>query len=380
MVNATEVTILHGFEFPTYCNYLEVSEDSKTLLATGGYKPATSLFDLQEHTLKVERHADYELIKGGFIGEDWTKIVLLSNVAKIEFQTQFGKHDSVSLPQQCRDVKVDKIHANVVLAGKTGGIHQFSMSTGKFLPSITTQLTSAEEFALNQSHTLCAIVGSSKLTSCSAPDKKGICEFIDSRDNKPVRQLFVDAPATSCAFSENGMLFGVGTEAGIISLYDIRSARPIIEKDHNYDFKIKKIEIKDKKVLSLDQKGVKVWKSDTGKVLATIQPSFDVNSFTSSEGIVFVGGNSEPMKTYYVPALGAIPEWCSNLEGVTEEMNEMQKMTYYDQYRFITEDELILLKLQKEVGKAVKPHMHGYLIQHTLYNKHIESNKRPNEK
>ncbi|KAI5132846.1 ribosome biogenesis protein ENP2 [Nematocida ausubeli] len=370
MVNATEVSVLHGFEFPTYCNYLEISADSKALMATGGYSPSTALFDLQEHTLKVERHADYELMKGAFLGEDWSKIALLSNAAKVEFQTQFGKHDAVSLPQQCRDIKADKINADVVLVGKSGGIHRFSMTAGKFLPSLETGLSSGEELALNTSHTLCAVVGSSDF------GKTGLCEFIDTRDSKKVTTLSIDSPATACTFSEDGMIFAVGSEAGIVSVYDMRSANPLIQKDHNYDFRIKKIQIKNKTVLSMDQKGVKIWTVNSGKTLATVQPSFDANSFTTSDGIVFIGGNTEHMKTYYVPALGAIPGWCSNLEGATEEMDEMQKMTYYDQYRFITEDELVRIKLQKEVGKSIKPHMHGYLIPHALYNKHTENNKK----
>lgn len=367
MVNSTEVSILHGFAFPTYCNSLETSEDNKTVLATGGYKPMSSVFDLSAHTLKFERHSDHELIKGVFIGEDWTKIALLTNTAKVEFHSQFGKHDLVSLPQQCRDIKADQIHGAVVLGGKSGSVYRFSMESGKFLPVYDTKISSVEEVAINKVNTLCAVVGGSSASGA------GICEFIDYRDGGSVASFSIDSVGTSCVFSEDGLICGIGTQAGHILLYDLRSPVPLIKKDHNYDFKIKKVEIKKRNVLSLDQKGVKVWESSTGKVLAAIQPSFDANAFTVSEGIVFIGGNTEEMKTYYVPSLGPIPEWCSSLEGATEEMDEIRKSTYYEQYRFITEEELVGLNLQKEVGKKIRPHMHGYLVPNGLYDKYTQS-------
>ncbi|KAI5191527.1 ribosome biogenesis protein ENP2 [Nematocida minor] len=363
MANSTEVSILHGFEFPTYCTDLEISLDNKTLLAVGGYKPCISLFDLREHTQKLERHSDDELIKGTFLGEDWTKIALLHSSGKIEFQSQFGKHETVNLPQQCRDIKADRINANILSAGKAGDVYVFSTEAGKFCPTIKTKVESSEEIAINTTNTLYAVAGSTS-------ENAGVCEFIDRRCNEMVNSLALDTSATSCTFSEDGLIFAVGTEGGLISVYDMRSPVPLIEKDHNYDFRIKKVQIKNKNVISLDKKGVKVWERATGKVLAAVQPSFDANSFAVSEGILFLGGTAAEMKTYYVPSLGSIPKWCSNLEGATEEMDEMQKMTYYDQYRFITEEELVELNLQKEVGKQIKPHMHGYLIPHTLYNKH----------
>ncbi|KAH9386879.1 ribosome biogenesis protein ENP2 [Nematocida major] len=369
MVNSTEVSVLHGFEFPTYCSSIEVSHDNKTLLATGGYKPMNLLFDLQEHSLKTERHSDHELLKGIFLEEDWTKMAFLSNTARIEFHSQFGKHEIISLPQQCRDIKADRIKAEVLAPGKLKDVYRFSLETGKFSSITSTGVTSIEEVAINTSHTLCAVAGSARSV---AAESSGLCEFIDSRDNSIVGKISVDSPATSCAFSDDGILFAAGSESGVVSLYDIRSAKPMITKDHNYDFRIKKVQIKGRRVLSLDRKGVKVWECSTGKVLATIQPAFEANTFATSEGIVFIGGSTEEMKTYYTPSLGAIPAWCSNLEGATDEMDEMRKTTYFEQYRFVTEEELAAARLQKEVGKKVKPHMHGYLVPHALYDKHIE--------
>lgn len=368
MGSSTEVSVLHDFEFPTYCNGLELSPDGETLLAIGGYKPVVSLFDLKEHSLKLERNSEDELLKGVFLGDDWTKLVLLQNSGRLEFHSQFGKHKVVNLMDQCRDIKADKINAVVLAGSKKGEIYRFSLAEGRFLSSISTSVANGEEIAINRANTVYAIVGGN--STDPSVDSGGMCEFIDSRCNKAITSFKINSSATSCTFSDNGLNFAVGTEAGTISVYDMRSSSPLITKDHNYDFRIKSVKIKNNSVMSLDKRGVKVWDKSSGKILTAIQPTFDANAFTVSDGILFLGGSTSEMKTYYVPSIGAIPKWCSSLEGATEEMDELQKMTYYDHYRFISEEDLTELNLQKEVGKLIRPHMHGYLIPHTLYNKH----------
>ena len=84
---------------------------------------------------------------------------------------------------------------------------------------------------------------------------------------------------------------------------------------------------------------------------------------------MFVGGDAQAVKTYYAPDLGHIPKWCSHLEGATEELLEAKKQTYYDNYRFVTEKQIEEMKAQKEIGKSIKPHMHGYLMPIAMYNK-----------
>ena len=64
---------------------------------------------------------------------------------------------------------------------------------------------------------------------------------------------------TSLAFRD-GLNMGVGTSTGHILLYDIRSSRPLLIKDHFYGIPIKKLLFHSTldQVISLDAKSVKV--------------------------------------------------------------------------------------------------------------------------
>ena len=46
---------------------------------------------------------------------------------------------------------------------------------------------------------------------------------------------------TALRFSDSGLQCAVGTANGLVALYDLRSLRPLIVKDHNYGAAIKDI-------------------------------------------------------------------------------------------------------------------------------------------
>ena len=46
---------------------------------------------------------------------------------------------------------------------------------------------------------------------------------------------------TALRFSESGLQCAVGMQNGLVALYDLRSSRPVIVKDHNYGAPIKDI-------------------------------------------------------------------------------------------------------------------------------------------
>ena len=43
---------------------------------------------------------------------------------------------------------------------------------------------------------------------------------------------------------------------------------------------------------------------------------------------------------FYIPSLGPAPRWASFLDGITEELEESRTATTYDDYKFITKEEL----------------------------------------
>lgn len=89
--------------------------------------------------------------------------------------------------------------------------------------------------------------------------------------------------------------------------------------------------------------------------------------------------------SYFIPDLGQAPAWCSYLDSLTEEFEESKQATVYDDYKFVTKQELeeyvisikmkvfiiySSLNLTSLLGTSyLKPYMHGYWIDIRFYNK-----------
>jgi ribosome biogenesis protein ENP2 len=78
------------------------------------------------------------------------------------------------------------------------------------------------------------------------------------------------------------------------------------------------------------------------------------------------------IQSYYVPALGNAPKWCSFLDNLTEELEENPNTAVYDDYKFVTKKDLTNLGLDHLIGTNVlKAYMHGFFIDLRLYEKVI---------
>lgn len=76
------------------------------------------------------------------------------------------------------------------------------------------------------------------------------------------------------------------------------------------------------------------------------------------------------IQSYYIPALGQAPSWCSFLDNLTEEMEENPNAAVYDDYKFITKKELVNLNLEHLIGtNLLKAYMHGFFVDLRLYEK-----------
>jgi len=175
-------------------------------------------------------------------------------------------------------------------------------------------------------------------------------------------------------FAQDGLTLAVGTSTGHVLLYDLRNPIPRIVKDHQYGYPIKSIHFHDvsEQVVSADTKSVKIWSRKNGKILAAMEPPGDVNDVLVLEGsgMVMVGNESTEIQSYYVPSLGPAPRWCAFLENLTEEMEETNQTTVYDDYKFVTAKELAALGLDHMIGTDVlRAYMHGYFIDLRLYEK-----------
>ena len=143
-------------------------------------------------------------------------------------------------------------------------------------------------------------------------------------------------------------------------------------------------------ILSADKKVIKIWDRNSVRTLlhystnlpglrlviqpddnfASINPAADLNDVhhVPNSGLLLLANEGIQMTTYFIPQLGPAPRWASFLENLTEEMEGQTTRTAYQDYKFVTRDELTTLGLDHLVGTpTLKPYMHGYFLSLSLY-------------
>ena len=94
----------------------------------------------------------------------------------------------------------------------------------------------------------------------------------------------------------------------------------------------------ERRVVSTDTKIVKIWDVRTGAPFTSIQPLGKVGDLNDAcvhphSGLIMVACDAPHIHSFFVPALGPAPKWCSFLESLTEELEENKEATIYDDYR-----------------------------------------------
>lgn len=90
---------------------------------------------------------------------------------------------------------------------------------------------------------------------------KTIVGTLDCAFNCAVANKHVETTAVTSLNFCGGLQMAVGTSTGQVLLYDIRSNKPFLVKDHMYGFPIKDVEFHAKQdyVYSMDKSVVKIW-------------------------------------------------------------------------------------------------------------------------
>uniref|UniRef100_A0A0M3IRK1 NUC153 domain-containing protein n=1 Tax=Ascaris lumbricoides TaxID=6252 RepID=A0A0M3IRK1_ASCLU len=159
-----------------------------------------------------------------------------------------------------------------------------------------------------------------------------------------------------------------------VLLYDIRSSRPLLVKDHQMGLPIRRIDFvaEHDLVLSMDSRVLKVWSELNGKPFAAIEPGTGLADFCRypNSGLLLFANEAPKMLQYFMPAIGTAPKWCSYLETITEELEETEQPAVYDDYKFVTAQQLEDVGLSHLIGTNIlRAYMHGYFIDVRLYNK-----------
>ena len=84
----------------------------------------------------------------------------------------------------------------------------------------------------------------------------------------------------------------------------------------------------------------------------------------------FIANEKPKILTYFIPTLGPAPKWATFLDSITEELEESNSETIYQDFKFVTNEDLAELNLENLIGtRYLKAYLHGYFVDVRLYNK-----------
>ncbi|XP_032777443.2 nucleolar protein 10 isoform X1 [Daphnia magna] len=370
------VELIQDFDMPGVSTSIKVSKDGKYIMATGIYKPRVRCYEVANLSMKFERCMDAEVIKFEMLSEDYSKVVFLQCDRFVEFHAQYGRYYRTRIPKFGRDLKYHFQSCNLYIVGTGPDVYRLNLEEGRFLNSFQTEGTTLNVCDMNPFH---------QLFVCGS--KEGKIEAWDPRARNRVGVLdcalhavtpdtqVIGIPQVTAVKFRDALTMGVGTSTGQILLYDLRSNRPTRVKDHRYGLPIKTVDFHNLNhdlVASMDSRIVRLWDRNTGEPYVSVEATSDLNDLclVPNSGMMFMANEDKKMLTYYIPNLGPAPRWCSFLDSLTEELEEGETAAVYDDYKFLTVEELHDLGFSHLIGtNLLRAYMHGYFIDMRLYRK-----------
>lgn len=394
------VNLIQDFEFPEASNKIRVTRNGHHAIATGVYKPQMRVWDLDQLTLKFERHSDAENVDFAILSDDWTKTIHLQADRSIELHAQGGLHYRTRIPRFGRALAYHFASCDALIGGAGNEVYRLNLEQGRFMIPFTLggdpnqgAVEGVNAIDINPAHNLFAF----------ATEGPGTVEFWDPRSKSTVGNLRLprslinpsvattstlpgldDAgqtfAATALASRMDGLSLAVGMSTGHTLLYDIRSPNPYATKDQGYGFPIKRVQwidgassrmAGDNYLYSADKKVLKVWDRDSPQTnFASVTTPTDINDVchVPGSGLFMLANEGIHMTSYYIPQLGPAPKWCSFLDNLTEELEDQTVRNTYEDFKFLDKNELFNLGLDHLLGTpALKPYMHGYFVSLKLY-------------
>ncbi|XP_051579159.1 nucleolar protein 10 [Myxocyprinus asiaticus] len=369
------IELIQDFEMPTVCTSIKVSRDGQYILAAGTYKPRVRCYDTYHLSLKFERCLDSDVVAFDILSDDYSKLVFLHIDRYVEFHSQHGHYYKTRIPKFGRDFSYHYPSCDLYFVGASSEIFRLNLEQGRFLNSLKTDAAEINVCDINPVHHLFAAGTLEGRVDCWDPRVRSRVGVLDCALSSITDGTEVNGLPSVSALKFNGSLgMAVGTSTGQILIFDLRSSRPLLVKDHYYGLPIKALHFHDPLdlVLSTDSKIIKMWNRDNGKVFSSIEPQANINDVClyPASGMLFTANEDPKMNTFYIPALGPAPRWCSFLDNLTEELEENPESTIYDDYKFVTCKDLENLGLTHLIGSALlRAYMHGFFMDIRLYHK-----------
>ena len=394
VTDKVQLELIQDFAFPTTATKIKQTGDGQLILAAGVYPPMVKAFSTEDLSLKFKRHLDADVVNFEVLTEDFSKMVFLRSDRTFEFHGRAGIYYKTRMPIFGRDIAYHYPTCDLVAVGNSNLIYRLNLEQGRFLRPLNGSSPAINVCALNPASGILAVGGND-----------GVLECWDPRDRAHLATMrietrFLEAPAafdsefehtstsptsgvTAMRFSSDGISIACGMASGHALLYDLRMNIPVVEKDHQFDTPITDIHFHDasKSIISSCKKIVRVWDKDTAKTFCNIEPSFDINTthVVPNTGMIMVGGENPRMNIYYIPDLAPAPKWAAFLDNMTDELEGESKQAVYQDYKFLTRDEIERLGITKLIGTPyLRAHFHGFFIDFRLYRR-VRDIARPDE-
>nr|CAH0099809.1 unnamed protein product [Daphnia galeata] len=370
------VELIQDFDMPGVSTSIKVSKDGKYIMATGIYKPRVRCYEVANLSMKFERCMDAEVIKFEMLSEDYSKVVFLQCDRFVEFHAQYGRYYRTRIPKFGRDLKYHFQSCNLYIVGTGPDVYRLNLEEGRFLNSFQTEATTLNVCDINPFHQLFVCGSKEGKIEAWDPRARNRVGVLDCALHSVTSETQVTGvPQVTAVKFRDALTMGVGTSTGQILLYDLRSNRPTKVKDHRYGLPIKTVDfhhLNHDLVASMDSRIVRLWDRNTGEPYVSVEATSDLNDLclVPNSGMMFMATEDKKMLTYYIPNLGPAPRWCSFLDSLTEELEEGETAAVYDDYKFLTVDELHDLGFGHLIGtNLLRAYMHGYFIDMRLYRK-----------
>jgi ribosome biogenesis protein ENP2 len=392
------IELIQDFHFPGAAHRIQMAGDH--VVAAGSYPPQVRVYDTHELSLKFERRLDAEIVDFCVL-EGWRKLAFLCADKHIEVHGSPGRVDRARIPEHGRALSLDAAAAEVLAVGSGRHVYRLNLEEGRFLAPWETGSAGLTGVSVSSGHGLAAVSG-----------EDGSVEIWDGRSRTRAGRVECpggvggSVPELTCVeWDWSGLHVGAGTSDARCVLWDVRSSRPLHVKEHPNDTPVVRVRFHagSGNVVSADKRAIRFWRLSSGEPSFTIEAPADLSDVClvprdaevrrvvgeddglaatsalarASSGLLLAGGAQPKMMAWFVPELGPAPRWCSYLDSLTEEMEEKGADLdgkplgeAFDDYKFITRDELKTLSLEHLLGSALlRPFLHGYFIDIRLYNK-----------
>ena len=422
------VQLIQDFEFPTASTSIKMSRDGQFVVAAGCYKPMIRIFELSEMGMKTERFVDSDIVKLDILSDDYKKMILLQSDRTLEVHAAYGRHFRTRIPKFGRDLLYQRHSCEVFVPASGSDVYRLNLEIGQFMAPL--ESTSSKSFnCIDQSpllHLLACGGDDGVVELFDTRAKKSVYTLDTTLLNRGIGEGNASEEVTALRFDVDGMTLSTGDNVGRVNMYDLRRKEPMVTRQHPYEMPIKAIRYhhskEGRKLVTADAKTMRIWKvgdhredgseggsgrRGSGTTTGRRRHHGDVSStmFTTIEmpagledvcmcprlkgdrvndsGLIMCAGEQSKIMTFYVPELGPAPQWCRYLENITEELEQDVGgsstsggggsgggNSMYDDYKFVTKEELKELRLEHLIGTALlKGYMHGYFMDVRLYSR-----------